>query len=284
VTPNSAKNDYLKRIQEAAAFLRPRLCAQAPEVGIILGSGLSGAVPPLESESSISYSRIPGFPEPTVSGHAGRLVLGEKDGLGVAVMQGRFHYYEGLPMDAITLPVRVLRELGVKKLILSAAVGSLRPQIKPGHLVFMSDHMNFMGANPLKGFHTKEFGQMFPDLAGAYTPALRKSALALCRKLKIPAWEGVYTAAAGPSYETPAEIRAFRKLGGHVVGMSVVPEAIVARQIGMDVLAFGWISNMAAGLAKENLEHGDVLALGERMAGTIRRFLDAMLAQIQKTR
>ncbi|MBI5242164.1 MAG: purine-nucleoside phosphorylase [Elusimicrobia bacterium] len=277
------KINYLNRVNEAAAFLKPRLAGKVPEIGIILGSGLSGAVPLLENAAAVSYADIPGFPEPTVSGHAGRLVVGERGPLGAAIMQGRFHYYEGHPLDAITLPVRVLRELGVKTLILSAAVGSLRPRIKPGHLVFINDHMNFMGANPLKGFHTKEFGEMFPDLAGAYTPALRKTALALCRKLKIPAWEGVYTAVAGPSYETPSEIRAFAKLGGHVVGMSVVPEAIVARQIGLRILAFGWISNMAAGLAKENIEHGDVLALGERMAATIRRFLEAMLDRLQKT-
>ena len=281
MTTTTARSEFLRHIQEAAAFLRPRLPAGAPEVGVILGSGLSGAIPRLDGEAGVPYAAIPGFPEPTVSGHAGRLVFGKAGNLSTAVMQGRFHYYEGHPVESITLPVRVLRELGVKRLILSAAVGSLRPRIKPGHLVFVSDHMNCMGVNPLKGFHTKEFGEMFPDMAGAYAPALRKSALALCRKLKIPAWEGVYTATPGPSYETPAEIQAYRKLGGHVVGMSVVPEVIVARQLGMEVLAFGWISNMAAGLAKENLVHGDVLALGERMAATIRRFLEAMLAQLQ---
>jgi purine-nucleoside phosphorylase len=285
---NTDKVDYLKRIQEAAAFLEGRIAElgnaapKPPEVGIILGSGLSGAVPPLQNQAVISYIDIPGYPQATVSGHAGKLILGEKGSLGVAVMQGRFHYYEGHTMDAITLPVRVLKALGVKKIILSAAVGSLKEEIKPGDLVFMNDHMNFMGANPLRGYHTKEFGEMFPDLAGAYTPALRKKALELCKKLKIPAHEGVYTAVGGPSYETPAEIQAFRKLGGTVVGMSVVPESITARQIGMEILAFGWISNMAAGLSKENLEHGDVLALGQKMSVTIRTFLEAMLDSLQQ--
>jgi len=280
--------DYLKRIQEAAAFLEGRIqglgaaAPKSPDVGIILGSGLSGAVPTLQNQVVISYSDIPGFPKPTVSGHAGKLVLGEMGSLGVAIMQGRFHYYEGHTMDAITLPVRVLKALGAKKLVLSAAVGSLREEIKPGDLVFMNDHMNFMGANPLRGYHTKEFGEMFPDLAGAYTPALRRKALELCKKLKITAHEGVYTAVGGPSYETPAEIRAFAQLGGTVVGMSVVPESITARQIGMEVLAFGWISNMAAGLSKENLEHSDVLALGQKMAGVIRSFLESLLEGLQE--
>ncbi|MFA6029341.1 MAG: purine-nucleoside phosphorylase [Elusimicrobiota bacterium] len=280
------RNDYLRRISEAVEYLRPRLPLK-PEVGIILGSGLSGAVPKLDKETVVSYADIPCFPEPTVSGHAGRLVLGSVGAakpLGVAVMQGRFHYYEGHPMDAITLPVRVLRELGIKKIIITAAVGSLKLKIRPGHLVFLNDHINLMGANPLRGFHTSEFGEMFPDLASAYPPYLRKQALKVCKRLDIPAWEGVYTAVAGPSYETPAEIRAFAKLGGDMVGMSVVPEVITAKQMGVEILAFGWISNMAAGLTKENLSHPDVLALGKRMAVDIRRFLEAMLADVHASR
>ncbi|MFA6093394.1 MAG: purine-nucleoside phosphorylase [Elusimicrobiota bacterium] len=273
---SNTRSEHLRRIVEAADALKAQGAA-APEVAVILGSGLAGASPSLQEAKTVEYSQIPGFPAPTVSGHAGRLVLGRAGNLGAAVMQGRFHYYEGHPLDAVTLPVRVLHRLGVRTLVITAAVGSLRPRFKPGHLVFLKDHINLMGVNPLRGLHTREFGEMFPDLAGVYTAPLRKQALKLCRKLSLPAGEGVYTAVAGPSYETPAEIQAFRRLGGDVVGMSVVPEVIAAAQLGMRVLAFGWVSNLGAGLTKANLSHPDVLALGQRVGADIRRFLEAVL-------
>jgi purine-nucleoside phosphorylase len=274
------KEEFLKDLAEAASFVRARQRGKPPRVGVILGSGLASSVPELENLATLPYSEIPGFPAPTVAGHHGRLILGERGPLGVAVLQGRFHYYEGIAMERISMPVRLLKELGVGTVILTAAVGSLKKSVRPGHLVFIRDHLNFMGINPLKGMHTSEFGpDMFPDLSGAYTPSLRKQALALCRRLKIKAGEGVYTAVAGPSFETPAEIRAFAKLGGSVVGMSMITESIVARQVGMDILALGWIANMAAGLSKEPLTHAEVLKLGERMAVETRAFLEAFLDQ-----
>lgn len=277
------KTQNLSQIRQAAGFLRARLAGRSPEIGIILGSGLSGAVPTLKDPAVVPYDEIPGFPRTTVSGHEGKLIVGDwapaRSGLslGVAVMQGRFHYYEGHLMESIGLPLRVLRELGVRRLLSTSAVGSLKRSIRPGDIVVLKDHMNFMGINPLRGFHQKEFGEMFPDMGSAYTPALRKAALQVCRRLKIPVTEGVYAAVAGPSYETPSEIRAFAMLGGDVVGMSTAPEVIISRQMGLEVLGLSWISNMAAGLSKETLSHPDVLALGKRMSERLRLIIEALL-------
>jgi purine-nucleoside phosphorylase len=183
-------------------------------------------------------------------------------------------------MESIALPIRVLESLGLKALILTAAVGSLRPAIKPGQFVAVSDHINFMGQNPLRAFHSKEFGDMFPDLSGAYDLPLRKLVVSTCRRRRIPIHEGVYVAAGGPSYETPAEIRAFRFLGGHVVGMSVVPEVIVARQLGLRVLALAWVSNLASGLKGACLSHSEVLALGKRVSVRLRLILEDLILAI----
>ncbi|MDE2291776.1 MAG: purine-nucleoside phosphorylase [Elusimicrobia bacterium] len=270
-------------MRRAADLLRGK-AHRAPKAALVLGSGLGGSIPDLEDKVEVAYTDIPGFPRPTVSGHSGKLLMGTyrraKGDLPVAVMQGRFNYYEGHPMSAITLPVRVLAALGVESLVLTSAVGSLQKDLRPGSLCVLKDHINFIGGNPLRGFHTAEFGDMFCDMGGAYTPELRAVALAACRKLKLPAREGVYVAAPGPSYETPAEVRAYGKLGGDVVGMSVVPEVIVARQCGLKVLGVSWISNMAAGIVKETLTHHDVLALGQRMAGRLKDLASALFEKL----
>lgn len=269
-------------MKRAAAMLRAK--APAPRVAIVLGSGLGASIPDLTDRVEVAYTDIPGFPKPTVKGHSGKLLLGNfkrKSGvLPVAVMQGRYHFYEGHPMGEITRPVRVLAALGVETLILTSAVGSMRGNLKPGSVCVLSDHINYLGHNPLRGYHTPEFGGMFPDMGGAYPEDLRKKALAACKRLKINAREGVYVAAPGPSYETPAEIRAFQLLGGDVVGMSVVPEVIVARQCGMKVLGLSWVSNMAAGILKETLTHHDVLALGQRMAGKLKNLATELLEKV----
>lgn len=272
---------YIHSIRRAAKYIQGRAPGVRPEVAIVLGSGLAGAAPPLTRVKLIQYSDIPGFPATTVSGHSGRLMIGRFAGkLPVAVMQGRFHYYEGHSMESMTLPLRALEYMGLKTVIITSAVGSLRRNLRPGAICVLKDHINFMGRNPLRGFHEEEFGEMFPDMVGAYTPALRKLAYEQCKRLKIPAKEGVYVATHGPSYETPAEIRAYRMLGGDVVGMSVVPEVIVARQMGLQILGLSWISNMAAGFKKgETLSHPDVLALGQRMSRRMHRLLDAVLAR-----
>lgn len=251
-----------------------------PRVAVILGSGLSDACPALEAARAIGYEDIPGFARSTVKGHAGRLVLGSLAGRGVAVLQGRFHYYEGHSMAAVTLPVRALAKLGLKTVVVTAAVGSMRADLKPGHLAVIEDHINLMGHNPLRGLHGAEFGPMFPDLTDAYSPRLRKLALAECRRLRLKAREGVYVAIPGPSYETPAEIRAFRRLGGDVVGMSTVPEVIAARQAGVEVLALSWIANMAAGMSKTALTHAEVLELGRGMAGRLKAVLSGLLPRL----
>lgn len=275
---------YERAVRAAAAAIRRLAPGFVPDVAVILGSGLAGSAPELRGAREIPYARIPGFPRPTVKGHQGKLIIGERPrsggGLKVAVLSGRFHYYEGHPMESIALPVRALRELGLKTLIVTSAVGSMRRALRPGSICVVRDHMNFIGANPLRAFHQEAFGEMFPDLSGAYTPELRRLALAECRRGGIPAREGVYTAVCGPSYETPAEIRAFARLGGDIVGMSVVPEVIPARQLGLRILALSWVANMAAGIIRETLTHGDVLALGRRMTPRLKSLLGGILDRI----
>jgi purine-nucleoside phosphorylase len=271
--------DAVDRAARAIAGLKPGF---APRAAVTLGSGLGAGLPRLEGAVDVPYEDIPGFPRSTVQGHAGRLHLGTLPGRGlpVAILQGRFHYFEGHPMESVTLPLRALQRLGLKTLILTSAVGSMRPDRKPGHVVVLKDHINLMGANPLRGVHGPQFGPMFPDLGDAYSPRLRKLALAECRRHKVPAKEGVYLAISGPSYETPAEIRAFRRLGGDVVGMSTVPEVIAARQLGVEVLTLSWISNMAAGLSKSQLTHEEVLELGRKMAAKLKGVLEAVLNKV----
>jgi purine-nucleoside phosphorylase len=271
---------YVGSIRRAADYIRSRVPGVKPKVAIILGSGLSKAVPPLAAMETIPYSEIPGFPRTTVAGHEGKLLFGEFNKTPVAVMQGRFHYYEGHSMESIALPVRVLEYMGLKTLIITSAVGSMRTQIKPGHFTAIADHINLMGRNPLRAFHEEEFGEMFPDLTDAYDPELRKQVLAICRKRKIPVHEGVYVAVGGPSYETPAEIRAFQILGGSVVGMSVVPEVIVARQMGLRTLVLTWTSNMASGMKGAALSHPDVLALGDKVASNLSSVLQDLIKQL----
>jgi purine-nucleoside phosphorylase len=271
---------YVNQIRAAAAYIRKKAPDFRPDVGFILGSGLAKAVPPLEKARIIPYADIPGFPVTTVPGHEGKLILGRSAGKNVAVMQGRFHYYEGHAMESIALPVRTLEYLGLKTLIVTAAVGSMREKIKPGHFTVISDHINLMGRNPLRAFHEDEFGTMFPDMTQAYDARIRKIMLSVCRKNKASAHEGVYVAVGGPSYETPAEIRAFRVLGGDVVGMSVVPEVVPARQMGVTTAALVWTSNMAAGLPNAIQNHGDVLALGAKVSDNLRVVLSDLIAAL----
>jgi purine-nucleoside phosphorylase len=271
---------YVNQIRRAAAHVRKKAPDFRPEVGFILGSGLAKAVPPLENARVIPYSEIPSFPRTTVPGHEGKLILGRAAGKNVAVMQGRFHYYEGHAMESIALPVRTLEYLGLKTLIVTAAVGSMREKIGPGDFTVVTDHINLMGRNPLRAFHEEEFGTMFTDMTQAYDPGLRKLLLAASRKRKVPTHEGVYAAVGGPSYETPAEIRAFRGLGADVVGMSVVPEMIPARQMGLRAAALVWTSNMAAGLPGAIQNHGDVLALGAKVSDDLRAVLSDVIAAL----
>jgi len=233
-----------------------RKSASRPKTGIILGSGLSDLASRFGGKA-IGFPDIPGFPAPTVAGHAGVFYLGDE----VAIMAGRFHLYEGVGVDTVLLPVALLHALGVQALILTNAAGSLRPELGPGSLSLISDHINFMGDNPLSGPHLAAFGPRFPDMSAVYTAQLREKA----RQLDSSLPEGVYLAVRGPSYETPAEIRAFKTLGADMVGMSTVPEAIFARSLGMEILGVSLLTNLASGLGTP-LNHEEVMAAG-KLAG-----------------
>ena len=268
---------YLEMIEESTKFIRKQTSIE-PRAGVILGSGLSKATPDLEKRREIPYRDIPGFPKTNVAGHLGRLIFGEYRGFPVAIMQGRLHYYEGHDLSEVTFPLRVLKNLGIQSLIITAAVGSLDKKIKPGSVVVIKDHINLMGQNPLRGLIAAEFGAMFPDLSHAYDLRMVQMALSVCRKLKIRAQSGVYVAVSGPSYETPSEIRAFRKLGGDVVGMSVVPEVIAAAQMGIKTSALTWVSNMGSGIQGALLSHDEVLSLGEKVSSSIGKVLGELIA------
>lgn len=270
-------SEILADVRKTAGWLKARFPGFTPRTAIIAGSGLGNSLPRLAEAVSVPYSSIPGFPSTTVKGHAGELVLGRMGGGDAVMMRGRFHYYEGRPLSFIAFPIRVLAALGVRNLLLTAAVGSLKPSLKPGDMVILRDHLNLMGSNPLMGNHHEAFGAMFPDMNDPYDAPLRREALKLARALKIRAHEGVYAAVTGPSYETPAEVKMYRLLGGDVAGMSVVPETITARQLKLRVAALCWISNFTSGISKTLLTHDEVLELGEKVSGKMRGLLEGLL-------
>ncbi|MCX5783602.1 MAG: purine-nucleoside phosphorylase [Elusimicrobia bacterium] len=271
------ENSQVKRVFEIVAWLKKHIGSRKPSAAIIMGSGLSEAVPEMKNMLAIPYSDIPGFLRSTVEGHAGRLLFGEIGGREVAVMQGRFHYYEGHSISDIAIPIRTLWKLGAEALIITSAVGSLNKSLKLGNLAILKDHINFMGINPLRGIYDPAFGKMFVDMSQAYDKVLRNKTLKLCKKLKIPAREAVYIAIVGPSYETPSEIKTFRNWGADVVGMSVAPEVIAARQLGMKVLGISWVTNMASGISKTPITHEDVLEQSERAARNVKALLTKAL-------
>jgi purine-nucleoside phosphorylase len=237
-----------------------------PSIGLILGSGLGSLAESSPDDVVFSYDELPHFVSSTVPGHAGRLIFGELCGRDVVVMQGRFHYYEGYTMDEVTFPVRLMRRLGVEHCIITAAAGAMNPRYRPGDIVILKDFINCMGVNCLRGSAPGDGSERFADMTEAYGASLRKLALRAARKLKIRAYEGVYIAVPGPSYETPAEVRMFRKLGGDVVGMSVVPETMAARAAGMNVLGIAYAANRAAGLAGRPLSHAEVMQTGQKVS------------------
>ncbi|HET7842287.1 MAG TPA: purine-nucleoside phosphorylase [Terriglobia bacterium] len=248
-----------------------------PRVGIILGSGLSGVLSGLKETEQISYRKIPHFPRPSVAGHAGVLHLGTWGKVPVAVLEGRMHLYEGYQPAEVVFPTRVLAWVGVTTLILTCAAGGIAPAGAPGTFMVFRDHLNYQGANPLVGPPDARWGERFVDLSEAYDPELRAAARRAARGLGVKCFEGVYVALLGPSYETPAEIRALRRLGADAVGMSTVPEAIAARQAGLRVLAIATISNRAAGLSRGHLSHQEVLSVGKSAGRNLARLLDRLL-------
>jgi purine-nucleoside phosphorylase len=277
--------DLFSKAQEAVDHIFT-LVGLPPSIGIILGSGLGGFASQVADAVTIPYAEIPHFPQSTVAGHSGMLVLGTIGGVPVAVMQGRVHAYEGYPMDQVTFPTRVLGLLGCRTLIVTNAAGGIRANIPQGSLVAISDHINLTGTNAALGPNDPRFactpgaGQRFFDMSTAYSPALRKLAQAEAARQNIPLSEGVYLAVLGPSFETPAEIRAFRTLGADLVGMSTVHEVIVARHMGIEVLGLSLVTNMAAGVTGETIHHEDVMEIGRRVEQQFTGLLTALVPQI----
>jgi purine-nucleoside phosphorylase len=241
-----------------------RLCPRAPALAIILGSGFSDALPDLEANRRVPYRVLPGFPATGVAGHAGELVLGRLAGQPVIILRGRAHFYEGQPMSVVTFPIRVLAEYGVRDLLLTNAAGAINPRFRAGDFMVIEDHINLMGENPLRGWPESK-GPRFLDLSQVYHRALRGLLVRAGARCDVRLRSGVYLAVSGPSYETPAEIRAFRKLGADAVGMSTVPEAIVARQCGLRVAGLSCLTNLAAGLSRSPLSHREVLDTASRV-------------------
>jgi xanthosine phosphorylase len=254
---------------------------RSPRVGIVLGSGLGAVADAVADAETIDYAELPGFPRPTVEGHAGRAVVGDLGGVVVAVLQGRRHLYEGPPYEPIATPVRTLRAAGADTLILTNAAGSLRPEVGPGRLMAIADHINLTGRNPLVGPNDDAIGPRFPSLRDAYDPELRAALHATASDLGIDLAEGVYLAVTGPSFETPAEIRAFAALGADAVGMSTVHETIVARHAGLRVAAISTITNLAEGLSHVPLSHEQTLRDAQRAAGDLARLLETFVGRLQ---
>ncbi|MFN3762314.1 MAG: purine-nucleoside phosphorylase [Anaerolineae bacterium] len=269
-------------IDTAAEALRRRF-ASRPEVGIILGSGLSAVAEAVEAEVVIPYPEIPHFPRATVEGHAGRLVVGHLEGHPVMVMQGRAHYYEGYSMAQVTLPVRVMQALGVNTLIVTNAAGGLNPSFRPGDVMVIRDHINLVGMaglNPLRGPNLDRFGPRFPDMSSAYDRTLRAIARSVAQEAGIPVHEGVYICLAGPSFETPADIRFLRLIGADAVGMSTVPEVTVARHGGMRVLGLSGISNVASTEGETVATHEEVLEAGRVLAPRLETIIRGVLRRL----
>lgn len=268
-----------ERISAAAAYIREHM-PFVPQMGLILGSGLGDYADSLEEAVRIPYSQIPHFPLPTVAGHAGALVFGKKQGKAVVALQGRIHFYEGLPQREITLPVRVLAAIGVTQLLLTNACGGVNLSYKPGDLMLICDHLNLSGDNPLIGANLEEFGPRFPDMSDLYTARHRQTVKQIAAKNGIALQEGVYGMYSGPNYETPAEIRMFRTLGADVAGMSTVPEALVAGHCGMEVIGISCITNMAAGVLPQKLNHSEVIETAALVHDKFQKLLDLILANV----
>jgi xanthosine phosphorylase len=247
---------------------------------VILGSGLGGIAAAIEGATTIDYAELPGFPRSSVEGHAGRLVLGTLAGVAVACLQGRVHLYEGVPEGDVNVLPRTLKALGCDLLIVTNAAGSLRPDLVPGSVVLIEDHINLLGRNPLIGTNDPAVGPRFPDLSEVYDGALRRRLQAVAGRLGIALPGGIYLATLGPSFETPAEIRAFRILGADLVGMSTVPEAISARHCGLKVLGLSIVTNLAAGLAEHPLSHEETLTQAAGAALTVERLLHGLLEEL----
>jgi len=277
---------YFDQVAEAAASLKTRLGALSPRVGIVLGSGLGAVADAVNDPMVIPYGEIPHFPQSTVEGHSGRMVAGRLGGVPVVAMQGRVHFYEGYSPLQVTFPMRVLGALGVEAVILTNAAGGIAEGLHVGQLVALSDHINHMGWNPLVGPNEPRFafrpgaGLRFFDMTEAYSKALRAMAGEAAADEGFALHEGVYIAVSGPSFETPAEIRAFRALGATLVGMSTVPETIVARHMGLQVLGLSCVTNLAAGLGATQLSHEEVFLAGRQVEVRLAALLTRLVPRV----
>ena len=271
--------DDFARAEEAAQLVLAQTSLR-PRIGVVLGSGLGSFADELRDAVIISYDRIPHFAKTSAVSHAGRLVIGALDGLPLAVMQGRPHLYEGYSVKQVTFPVQVLARMGVRALVLTNAAGGINPQYRKGALVVLRDHINLLGQNPLIGQNDERLGVRHPDMTEAYSPRLRQFAKEESERLGEDIGEGVYAAVTGPNFETPAEIRFLRTIGADLVGMSTVPEVIVARHMGLEVLAISCVSNMAAGITGEMITEEEVFETGQRVRGRLLALLRGVLPKI----
>jgi len=276
--------DEYTRAQQACEYVLGRLSEQPalgiPKIAVVLGSGLGDFANDLTDPVVIPYTDIPNFPHSTAVGHAGRMVIGKLGNITVAAMQGRVHQYEGYTCKQASFPVRVFALMGLKAIILTNAAGGINMKFGQGALVVINDHLNLQGANPLTGPNDDRFGPRFPDLSDAYNRAYRRIAFEEAARQKLELFEGVYAALSGPSYETPAEIRYLRTIGADLVGMSTVPEVIVARHMGINVLAISCVTNMAAGILDQAINHQEVLEVGIRVRGKFLALLTAVIPRI----
>ncbi|EPZ51799.1 purine nucleoside phosphorylase I, inosine and guanosine-specific [Bacteriovorax sp. BAL6_X] len=269
-----------KRLEESKSYIQSKY-DKAPEIGVILGSGLGEFANLLENKVEIPYEEIPGFKRTKVIGHKGQLVMGELGGKVVAVMQGRIHRYEGHSLDEVVFPVRVLKTLGIKNLIITNAAGGINLDYSSGSLVLIKDHLNLTGENCLVGENIEELGTRFPDMTYAWSPALQEIAYASAKNISYDLKEGVYVGVMGPTYETPAEIRMYRNFGGDLVGMSTVQECIAANHMGLDVLGISCVTNMAAGIENTKLNHDDIKHEAARVMKKFLELLEEVISNIK---
>jgi purine-nucleoside phosphorylase len=270
------------RAQTSARHIREQI-ERDIDVAVVLGSGLGAFAETLEDKIIVSYEEIPDFERSTVEGHSGRLVVGNLPSttVSVAVMQGRFHYYEGYSLEEVTLPIRAFGAMGLKKLALTNAAGGVNPDFKRGDFMLISDHINLMMISPLRGKHDTRLGERFPDMTEVYSREYRRIAREAASEIGLDLREGVYLALQGPNYETPAEIRMMRALGADAVGMSTVPEAIVAKQMGMTTLGISLITNPAAGIEKGPINHAEVMEMGHRVSKEFTELLTRIITKME---
>lgn len=267
-------------VQNCAAYIKSHFSGDIPVVAMVLGSGLNSLADTVEDAAIFSYADLPGFPKPTVEGHAGRMLIGKLEGKPVICMQGRAHAYEGHPPEKLAFATRVLWALGVKVLVLTNAAGSLQKKAGPGSLMAITDHINYSGINPLVGINDDRFGPRFPDVTEAWDKALTKTLKKCAKNLDIKLHKGTYIMALGPNFETPAEIHAFRMMGADAVGMSTVPECLAARHVGMKVVGVSSITNYAAGMTGEELTHHETMEFGALASINLAKLLRAFVEQV----